>query len=57
MKVQVSEASTSTSEQPLWVWRVWLKGRLQQGFCATEKDARQQADLAQYSSHAPVRQG
>ena len=57
MKVQVSEASTSTSERPLWVWRVWVKGRLQQGFCATEMDARHQADLAQYTSHAPVRQG
>jgi hypothetical protein len=51
MKVQVSEASTSTTERPLWVWRVWVKGRLSQGFCASEKDAKHQADLAQHTPH------
>ena len=57
MKVQVSEASTSTAERPLWVWRVWVKGRLQQGFCPTEKDARHEADMAQYSAPSPHRRG
>lgn len=51
MKIQVCEASTSTAERPLWVWRVWLKGRLSQGFCATEEDAKRQADLAQHPPH------
>lgn len=48
MRIEVHEAEASTSERPLWVWRVWLEGRLTQGFGPSEKDARHQADLAQF---------
>lgn len=48
MRIEVHEAETSTSERPLWVWRVWHTGRLNQGFGPSEKDARRQAELAQF---------
>jgi len=48
MRIEVHEAEASTSERPLWVWRVWYTGRLMQGFGPSEKDARRQADLAQF---------
>ena len=51
MRIEVQEAQTSTSERPLWVWRVWLNGRLAQGFSPSEKDAKQQANLAQHPVH------
>lgn len=49
MKIEVIEAQASTSERPLWVWRVWRDGRLIQGFSPSEKDARTQAGLAEHS--------
>jgi len=55
MRVEVREAEASTLERPLWVWRVWRDGRLTQGFSASEKDAKQQANLAQHPSHARLR--
>ncbi len=51
MRIEVQEAQTSTSERPLWVWRVWLNGRLSQGFSPSEKDAKHQAALAQHPVH------
>jgi hypothetical protein len=51
MRIEVQEATTSTSERPLWVWRVWRDGRLTQGFGPTEKDAKRQAELAQHATH------
>jgi hypothetical protein len=52
MRIEVHEAEASTPERPLWVWRVWRGGRLSQGFSPSEKEARRQADLAQYSGHS-----
>ena len=48
MRIEVHESEASTSERPLWVWRVWHTGRLTQGFGHSEKDAKRQADLAQF---------
>lgn len=47
MRIEVHEAEASTSERPLWLWRVWCNGRLSQGFSPTEKDANTQAKLEQ----------
>lgn len=51
MRIEVQESGASTSERPLWVWRVWCDGRLTQGFSSSEEDARRQADLVQRPSH------
>ena len=48
MRVEVHESEASTAERPLWVWRVWHTGRVIQGFGQSEKDAKRQADLAQF---------
>ena len=55
MKIEVVEAQASTSERPLWVWRVWRDGRLTQGFSPSEKDARSQAGLAEHSREGRLR--
>jgi hypothetical protein len=52
MKIEIREAEASTSERPLWIWRVWRDGRLTQGFSQSEKEARQQADLSQHHGHS-----
>jgi hypothetical protein len=55
MKVDIHEAEASTSERPLWIWRVWHAGRLTQGFSKSEKDAKRQADLMQHQVTAAGR--
>jgi hypothetical protein len=47
MRIEVREANASTPERPLWLWNVFL-GNLQvdRGFSSSEKEARQQAQLA-----------
>jgi hypothetical protein len=45
MRMEVHEAQSSTSERPLWLWRVWCNGRMSQGFCPSEKEASTQAKL------------
>ncbi len=47
MRIEIQEAQSSTSERPLWLWRVWCNGRMSQGFSPTEKDAATQAKLEQ----------
>jgi hypothetical protein len=47
MRIEIREAETSTSERPIWLWRVWCSGRMAQGFSATEEDANNQAKLEQ----------
>ena len=47
MRIEVHEAQSSTSERPLWLWRVWCNGRMSQGFSPNEKDANTQAKLEQ----------
>ncbi len=47
MRIEIREAETSTSERPLWLWRVWSNGRMSQGFCPSEKDANIQAKQEQ----------
>jgi len=47
MRIEIHEAETSTSDKPLWLWRVWCNGRMSQGFCPTEKDATIQAKKEQ----------
>jgi hypothetical protein len=49
LRIQIQEAEASTLETPLWVWRVWQNGRLTQGFCKSEADAKHQADLAEHA--------
>ena len=51
MKIQVLEARASTSERPLWIWRVWRDGRLATGFSPSQKDAEYEAGLAQRTGH------
>jgi hypothetical protein len=47
MRIEVREANTSTPERPLWLWKVfWGNRDLGKGFCSSEKEARQQAQLA-----------
>jgi hypothetical protein len=49
MKIEVQEAQASTSERPLWVWRVWCYGRaISEGFSPSEEDANKQAKLVEY---------
>jgi hypothetical protein len=48
VRIEVHEAEASTSERPVWVWRVWRNGRAVQGFSPSENDARHEAELAQY---------
>jgi hypothetical protein len=48
MRIEVQESQASTAERPLWIWRLWLNGRLVQGFSPIEKEAKHQADLAQH---------
>jgi hypothetical protein len=52
MRIDVHEAEASTSERPLWIWRVWRTGRLTQGFSPSETEAKHQADLAQHANPA-----
>jgi hypothetical protein len=47
MRIEIRESESSTSERPLWLWRVWCNGRMSQGFSPTEKDADTQAKLEQ----------
>jgi hypothetical protein len=47
MRIEIRQAETSTTERPLWVWRVWCNGRLAQGFSPTEVEANSQAKLEQ----------
>jgi hypothetical protein len=47
MRIEIQEAQSSTSERPLWLWRVWCNGRMSQGFSPNEKDATTQAKLEQ----------
>jgi hypothetical protein len=47
MRIEIREAESSTSERPLWLWRVWCNGRMSQGFCPTESDATAQVKLEQ----------
>jgi hypothetical protein len=47
MRIEIREAEASTSEHPLWVWRVWCNGRMSQGFSPTEKEANIQAKQEQ----------
>ena len=47
MRIEIHEAESSTSERPLWLWRVWCNGRMSQGFSPTEKEANAQAKLEQ----------
>ena len=47
MRLRFRQAETSTSERPLWLWRVWSNGRMSQGFSPNEKDATAQAKLEQ----------
>jgi hypothetical protein len=51
MRIDIHEAEASTSERPLWIWRIWRTGRLTQGFSPSEKEAKHQADLAQHPGH------
>jgi hypothetical protein len=48
MHIEIREANTSTPERPLWMWNVYRGGRvLGRGFCSSEKEAVQQAKLAE----------
>jgi hypothetical protein len=47
MRIVVREANTSTPERPLWIWSVfWGNREVGKGFCPTQKEANEQANLA-----------
>ena len=50
MRIEIREAESSTSERPLWLWRVWCNGRMSQGFSPTERDASNQAKLEAFAA-------
>ena len=45
MRIEIRETATSTSERPLWLWRIWCNGRMSQGFCPSQQEADAQAKL------------